>query len=430
MNLEEKNKADMLNLLRFVAFMCIFLLHTKLFLLMSWNEALPLPWLTYTPAWGGVWIFFILSGYGIGFGFSQNKYELSKKGIVKFYVRRAAKILPVYWFYILVVAVFITPEILQPTLRHVSYLLSLLLFHYQEEFYSLEFGLSWYLTTLMRLYLVAPFIFMVLKRYVNSRAKTYGAIGVITAAGLAFRCLMYYHIITTSGDWSVEVYRPFYFNLDFFCVGMLLNNLREPKTDTLPRKGLKLGVVFGFALLVAFNAYLYYYGTYAHIGKYITIYRYVLPSVYIVMTSAYIVLFDCRKDYQRVALSANAVKKNPLRIFDCFPKIQLEMYLFHATVLLCLQRGYSDEIYQMYISILGLDGIHGEWWKSCLFTVLAFFATLVLSIVVSWLFAGKPAENTVNKIECAVNRLLKQVKNIVLTVLRTLFPVEKKKVKI
>ena len=53
MNLEEKNKADMLNLLRFVAFMCIFLLHTKLFLLMSWNEALPLPWLTYTPAWGG-----------------------------------------------------------------------------------------------------------------------------------------------------------------------------------------------------------------------------------------------------------------------------------------------------------------------------------------------------------------------------------------
>ena len=84
----------------------------------------------------------------------------------------------------------------------------------------------------------------------------------------------------------------------------------------------------------------------------------------------------------------------------------------------------------MYISILGLDGIHGEWWKSCLFTVLAFFATLVLSIVVSWLFAGKPAENTVNKIECAVNRLLKQVKNIVLTVLRTLFPVEKKKVKI
>lgn len=425
MELKERNKVDMLNILRFAAFMCIFLLHSKIFLLMYWNEALPLPWLTYTPAWAGVWIFFILSGYGIGFGFSQNKYELSKKGIIRYYVRRVAKILPVYWFYILVVAVFITPEILQPTFRHISYLLSLLLFHYQEEFYSLEFGLAWYLTTLMRLYLVAPFIFMVLKRYVNSRAKTYGAIGVITAAGLVFRCLMYYHIITANGDWSTEVYRPFYFNLDFFCVGMLLNNLREPKTDTLPRKAFKLGVVFGFVLLVAFNAYIYYYGIFAHIGKYITIYRYVLPSVYIVMTSAYIVLFDCQKDYRRVGISAAAVKKNPLRIFDFFPKIQMAMYLFHATVLLCLQRGYSDEIYQTFVSILGLDGIRGEWWKSCLFTVLAFFVTLVLSIVISWLFAGKTSNNTVNKIECAAVRFLKGTENTVLAVLRTLFPAEK-----
>ena len=425
MRLEEKNKVDKLNSLRFAAYMCIFLLHTKSFLPMCWNEALPLPWLTYTPARAGVWIFFILSGYGIGFGFSQNKYELSKKGIIRYYVRRVAKILPVYWFYILVVAVFITPELLQPSFRHVSQMLSLLLFHYQEEFYSLEFGLAWYLTTLMRLYLVAPFIFMVLKRYVNGREKTYGAIGVITTAGLVFRCLMHYHVTTTGSDWGVEVYRPFYFNLDFFCVGMLHNNLRRPKIDTLPRKIFKFGVVCGYVLLVAFNAYIYYYGSYAGNEKYITIYCYVLPSVYIVMTSAYIVLFDCQKDYRRVAVSADAVKRNPLRIFDYFPKIQMAMYLFHATVLLCLQRGYSDEIYQTYVSILGLDGIRGEWWKSCLFTVLAFFVILVLSIVISWLFAGKPSKNTVNKIECAAVRFLEGAENTVLAVLSTLFPAEK-----
>lgn len=136
------------------------------------------------------------------------------------------------------------------------------------------------------------------------------------------------------------------------------------------------------------------------------------------------VLFDCQKDYRRVGISAAAVKKNPLRIFDFFPKIQMEMYLFHATVLLCLQRGYSDEIYQMYVRILGLDGIRGEWWKSCLFTVLAFFVTLVLSIVISWLFAGKSSNNNVNKIECAVERFLKRTENTVLAVLRTLFPAE------
>lgn len=426
MRLEEKNKVDKLNILRVAAFLCIFLLNTKVFLPMCWNEALPLPWLTFTPAWAGVWIFFILSGYGIGYGFYQKTYELTKKGIVKYYVRRVAKILPVYWFYVLVVAVFITPELLQPSFRHISYLLSLLLFHYQEEFYSLEFGLAWYLTTLMRLYLVAPLIFVVIKRYVNSRAKTYGAIGLITAAGFVFRCLMYYHIITTEGNWSAEVYKPFYFNLDFFCVGMLLNNLRQPKADTVPRKLLKLGVVFGFALLVAFNSYIYYYGSYAGISRYITIYCYVLPSLYITMASAYIVLFDCQNNYRRVAVSADAVKKNPLRVFDFFPKIQMAMYLFHASVLCCLQWGYSDELYQTYIGILGLDGIRAEWWKSCLFTVLAFAITLVLSIVVSWLFAGKPSKNTINKIECAVERFLDGAENTAIAVLRTLFPAEKK----
>ena len=65
----EKNKVDMLNVLRFIAFMIIFLLHAKAFIPVNWNENCSVAWVLYTPAWAGTWIFFMLSGYGVGAGY-------------------------------------------------------------------------------------------------------------------------------------------------------------------------------------------------------------------------------------------------------------------------------------------------------------------------------------------------------------------------
>lgn len=134
----------MLNFLRFLAFTMIFLLHAKIFVPVNWNDNLRCAWLLYTPAWAGTWIFFILSGYGIGCGFYSGKYELSVKGIFQYYTRRLFAILPLYYFYIFTIAIFIKPEILLPTKEHINYMFKLLLFNYHAEFYNIEFGLAWY----------------------------------------------------------------------------------------------------------------------------------------------------------------------------------------------------------------------------------------------------------------------------------------------
>lgn len=58
MNVKIENKVDVLNVIRCVAILSVFMLHAKLFSPGDWHLGIHYPWLTYTPAWAGVWIFF------------------------------------------------------------------------------------------------------------------------------------------------------------------------------------------------------------------------------------------------------------------------------------------------------------------------------------------------------------------------------------
>ena len=226
--MEEKNKVDMLNVLRFIAFIMIFLLHSKIFMPVTWNDNFQCAWLFYTPAWAGTWIFFILSGYGIGCGFYSGKYELSVKGIISYCTKRISAIVPIYYFYIFAIAIFVKPEILIPTREHVQYMLKLLFFHYHAEFYGAEYGLAWYMSTLIRLYFIAPLGYFCLKRVLKSQKQVYIIMFAILLIGLSARCLMHYYITSTgNGNWSDNVYTPFYFNFDLFFSGMLLSHIKH-----------------------------------------------------------------------------------------------------------------------------------------------------------------------------------------------------------
>lgn len=249
--MEEKNKVDMLNILRFVAFMMIFLLHTKGFIPVKWNENCGKAWMLYTPAWAGTWIFFLLSGYGIGAGFYSGKYKMSVNGIAHFYLRRITAVLPIYWFWIFTIAIFVKPEILQLSVEHITYLLKLFFFDYQEEFYSAEFGLGWYMTTLMRLYLVAPLGFFILRKTISSKRQTLLALILIILAGFVARCFMGYHIaVTGKGNWSPNIYKPFYYNFDIFFSGMLLNQLKDHKKEVSQRHKTAGRIIAILALLL------------------------------------------------------------------------------------------------------------------------------------------------------------------------------------
>lgn len=49
------------------------------------------------PGRASVWMFFGLSGYVIGHGFLSGRYAFDRAGVLAFYRRRAARILPLFW---------------------------------------------------------------------------------------------------------------------------------------------------------------------------------------------------------------------------------------------------------------------------------------------------------------------------------------------
>lgn len=374
----EKNKADMLNVLRFIAFMMIFLLHAKAFIPVNWNENCSGAWLLYTPAWAGTWIFFMLSGYGVGAGFYSGKYECSINGVAKFYIKRITSIVPIYWFWVVTVAIFVKPEILMPSLEHFGYLVKLLLFCYQEEFFSAEFGLGWYMTTLLRLYLAAPFGYLLLRRLVKTKKQIYCALFMIISVGFVARCLMGYHIaVTGNGSWSPNIYKPFYFNFDIFFSGMLLNQLKEYKSNIAyvhkkVGRGLSMAALL---LLILINSRIYYDYAYG-ISDYLNIYCYVFPSVYIAAVAFFIYYFEIYRDFIQTKLEIGQLRKNFLRLFDYFNKIQFPIYLFHSSVLLCLAGAYNETSYMKLCRMFLVPLNKTNFAIGCLYT----FSALLLSI--------------------------------------------------
>lgn len=380
----EKNKVDMLNILRFIAFIIIFLLHAKAFIPVNWNENCGKAWLLYTPAWAGTWIFFMLSGYGVGAGFYSGKYECSINGVFDYYIRRVFSVLPIYWFWVFTVAIFVKPEILMPSMEHFEYLAKLLFFNYQEEFYSAEFGLGWYMTTLMRLYFVGPFGYILLQRFVKTKNQTYCALVVLVSVGFIARCLMGYHIaVTGKGNWSPSIYKPFYFNLDIFFSGMLMNKLKEFKSD-MTYVHRKIGgsmSILALISLIIFNSHLYYDYAYG-ISDYLNIYCYVFPSIYIILTAFYINYFELHKDYVQTKLTMKEMKKNFMRIFDYFKKIQFPLYLFHSSILLCLASAYNEKIYMNFCRLFRIPQQKYNFAIGCLYTLNAFIVSICWSVIV------------------------------------------------
>ena len=339
----------------------------------DWRRNLPLPDLLYTPAWAGTWIFFTLSGYGIGAGFLDSRYDLTPGGILTFYKHRMKKILPVYLTWIITVSIFVFPELMMPRIENASEMLHVLCLFYQEEYLSEEFGLAWYLTTLVRLYLLSPLLFVIVKKLMSGgRRRLYAGFVGAVALWWLLRILDGYRIyITGKGAWTVQIYKPFYFNIDFFMGGMIVYAISECAPAYMQTKLSKNLSVVSLAILIPLNCYIYYHGYYDNIRQYMDIYCYIFPSLYLMIISWILVAYHNSGFRSRAA--------------DAFRKIQYPCYLFHPAVLASLRRGYETdpEPYDQICAKMGVPLGYYDAVQGMMFTVEAFILTLVIAYAVS-----------------------------------------------
>lgn len=181
---DEQNNIDIFNILRAIAVLCVFIMHAVITIKTVANSAV-IPWFLYTPAWGAMWIFYFLSGYLIGKGFYKGKYKTDIKGIKNFYISRLIRIVPPYLFFLLICFIFINP---QWFINNTKILFHLLTFTYNGSMGIVGIGATWFISTIIQLYLLAPLGY----RFIISKIKNVKfAFFVILSLGVIIRFIEY-----------------------------------------------------------------------------------------------------------------------------------------------------------------------------------------------------------------------------------------------
>jgi peptidoglycan/LPS O-acetylase OafA/YrhL len=204
--------------------------------------------------WGGVWIFFTLSGYLMGKGFVTGRHNVSRNGLVKFYRNRILRIFPVYFSAILIVSALASPDYLDfRNWEAVGQFLDVLLF---DQMGGGVIGALWSVSTEFQFYLLVPLIFLLLKFYFKPfRSLIFFTLIAVGIFGMAKLWILAKHPVL----WHGKVYFPLLANLDCFMCGLvtsfIVNGLRD--RNAYLKHGMQIGVAITALLYVLLSAWSY-----------------------------------------------------------------------------------------------------------------------------------------------------------------------------
>jgi len=361
--------SDPFNYLRVVAMLCVFLLHAKT---NSLNHASSsLAFLLYTPAWAGVWIFVFLSGYFLFKGFWQERYKLTGKGVGQFYLKRVLKLLPTYYVtFLFAYLLFSVGKPLNPK----TVLRFMFLGYNGIGSLFTGMGALWFVSTIFQLYLLTPLFAFLLRPLKNKKSLTSIVLLFIIAAGLVYRLLSHHLNL----DWYRHSYTAFYANLDIYLGAGLFALLKQQKGDSLPKQYLVSARILSccsLLVLIATNSYVYF----SQNVDMLFVYRYYLPSVYLLSCGFFAFAFD----------GMRREKDGKTRPIDFLAGISLEFYMVHSIMLHICKPLWTTEIMTLPIYIFYL------------------FSMFCISLLIAWLL-----QKFVQLLSFGMTKLFYLIKNI------------------
>lgn len=253
-----------------------------------------------------VWGFFFLAGYTNALSFLRQKYDVSIHGILSFYFRRFARIIPLYWM-IVIISYLLTPAVVP---HGVDALLGLLLLYKPSEIPLM--GHLWFVPTLAYCYLFAPLGALLLNT-LKRTAKIFGFIVFIVLMGMGI--VIRYLLIRT--DPFLVVYLSFSSIIDVFLLGMVVAFFNDSKYIRFQKGKLLSVVLFGLLyLLGSYETYrqLFYQGPY----------YFVFAPLVTALVMSFIV-----SAYNNVSL-----KNIPMKLLGILGVLSYEIYLYHYGIVL------------------------------------------------------------------------------------------------
>ncbi|MFA7675487.1 MAG: acyltransferase [Endomicrobiia bacterium] len=354
MNNANQNNINIFNVIRAVAVICVFIMHAVITIKTVANSVVP--WFLYTPAWGAMWIFYFISGYLIGKGFYKGKYKTDIKGIKNFYISRLIRIVPPYFFFLLICFIFIDP---QWFINNTQTVFRLLTFTYNGSTGIVGIGATWFISTIIQLYLLAPLGY----RFVITKIKNIKfAFFVILSIGLIIRFVEY---DLHSSTFFITIVSPIS-NLDLFFGGMLLNSMIMDSTNNINKQFCKMFSWIFLSLIILASIILIFNG-----GVYFCMYAYVFPSLYLLSMLFLVYSYDTKDKIQNVHLSIKSYTiLNPVRLLEFLGIISFEFYLYHSNILDIFARLIPQENNNIYI----FKTIFFSFIITCVFSYIIYIA--------------------------------------------------------
>lgn len=325
---EKRLSIDPYDYLRVLAALMVFFLHTYLFVD---NYTFPTEgWeiLLGTPAWAGVWIFVVLGGFFAEKGFYDKRYMYTRKGIVRYYLTRTIKILvPTYLFVLMTLIIYDQHYIIENPSLVIDILVRMFTLTYTGTPSIDGLGATWYVFTIMWLYLLAP-IFSLTLRKLSKRSKyNMHILLIITVlSGLSFRLFMVLQV--TEYSWYLHVYVNPLANIDLFLSGMIAYRISKMKSNGLYRiKKAKIISVLSISIVFATNCWFY-----AQERLFcLHVYQYIYPTLWLLVTIGFLVIFF-EDSYRRESPTFSQYAKRPVLFVGFLSSISFEFYLWHSVL--------------------------------------------------------------------------------------------------
>jgi peptidoglycan/LPS O-acetylase OafA/YrhL len=303
-------------------------------------------WILTSSPWGGVWIFFVLSGYLMGKGFITGRHSPDRGGVYRFFRNRILRIAPLYWVSVLLVSALDHPEIFY--LKRLGTLLAILFFDNDGGFVINPIGALWSVCTEIQFYLLVPLLFVFVNRFMASAWALLFVLLLFISFGILFRV----GVIDIFGWdlWPREVYKTLIGNIDLFVCGFLANYLIIHFKNKCV--SLRHGLVAGGTVLIAMYFFLAFVSSKAMILEQSTWRAFFLqlgPTLVLVVTIVIITLFELGAQSSVPTMGGYLARK-----VEVFGLLTYAVYVWHEPVFHAFSRIQSRPYSELNASLIAL----------------------------------------------------------------------------
>lgn len=302
----------------------------------KYNALPPSVWWFFTPAWAGIWIFFCLSGYLMGKAFFSGRYKADSLGVRHFYLNRALRIMPLYFFTLAAVVLLSRKELL--SVENLSQFIRIISFTYNGELPINLIGWLWTISTEIHFYLLAPFLFVVLSPFLKKRNPALLFMGILFGLGIVIRFFEWQVIQKDFWKWATYIFKPLVPNLDLFLGGFILNVfVAENKNNP---GGIKTKTPSALIILLMITLYLttarITYGNFLKawpLSREINVY--LLPTFTALLTLTIIYLIERNKVFNSFngVLKKKSAFDKPTKLLELFGILTYGIFVLHPPVM-------------------------------------------------------------------------------------------------